>query len=98
MFDAPFCEWCERWDDEVGVIYHKTDEGRQAPLRRVALAGPRPDDLKSIDGLRYTPTFVLLDQGLEVGRILGYPGEANFWGLLGQLLHSIGPRAKRSSY
>ena len=89
MFDAPFCEWCERWDEEVGVIYHKTDEGRRAPLRRLALSAPRPDDLESIEGLRYTPTFVLLDQGREIGRILGYPGEANFWGLLGQLLQSI---------
>jgi hypothetical protein len=42
--------------------------------------------------IRYTPTFVLVDNGQEVGRIEGYPGDAFFWGLLERLLERLPPR------
>jgi hypothetical protein len=89
MFEAPFCEWCEVWDDEVGMIYHMTSEGRLAPLRRVPIHEPRPADLTPIASVRYSPTFVLLNEGHEVGRIVGYPGEDHFWGLLQVLLDDL---------
>jgi hypothetical protein len=44
----------------------------------------------------YTPTFVLADNGREVGRIEGYPGDAFFWGLLESLLeHTPPPKPRR---
>ena len=93
MFEQESCPWCQAWDEEVGVIYHKTDEGRRAPLRRVDFDGRRPADLAQIGPIVYSPTFVLLDQGREVGRIAGYPGEDHFWGLLGELLAQLPPAA-----
>jgi thioredoxin-related protein len=89
MFETAGCPWCEAWDREVGVVYGKTEAGRRAPLRRVALDGPRPADLGQIDDIVYTPTFVLLDEGREIGRILGYPGDNHFWGLLGMILDNL---------
>ena len=89
MFESPVCEWCAVWEREVGVVYHKTEEGRRAPLRRVSLAGRRPSDLTDLAGIVYTPTFVLIEHGRERGRILGYPGEAHFWGLLGELIRRL---------
>jgi hypothetical protein len=89
MFETRACEWCEQWREDVGVVYPKTPEGRAAPLRRVDLDAPRPADLAGVANVIYTPTFVLFDQGREVGRILGYPGEAHFWGLLGVLLQKL---------
>ena len=89
MVDEPGCPYCAQWEAEVGDAYARTDEGRRAPLMRVdirdlthdgALAGP----------VLYTPTFVLLVDGREAGRIEGYPGEDFFWGLLGQLLDGAG--------
>jgi hypothetical protein len=38
-----------------------------------------------------TPVFVLIDQGREIGRIRGYPGEVNFWGLIENLVAKIVP-------
>ncbi len=38
---------------------------------------------------QYIPTFVLIDEGKEVGRIEGYPGEDFFWGMLGKLLEKL---------
>lgn len=86
MFEQEACEWCEAWNKEVGIVYKKTDEGKLAPLRRVDIFDPRPKDLKDMPTPHFTPTFVLMDKGKEIGRIRGYPGEDFFWGMLGELL------------
>lgn len=89
MFESDSCEWCELWHEEIGVVYAKTAEARTAPLRRVSIEDPVPGDLEHIRGIHYTPTFVLMEDGREVGRILGYPGEDFFWGLLGMELEKL---------
>ena len=86
MFEEAGCPWCARWDSEIAAIYPKTTEGRRAPLRRVDLHSTWPEDLPDLKAVYYTPTFVLIDKGREVGRILGYPGEDFFWGLLAELI------------
>ena len=85
MFDQPGCPWCARWEREIAPIYPKTALGQRAPLRRVDIRAARSDELKTIVGVRYTPTFVLVDSGAEIGRIVGYLGEDQFWGLLQEL-------------
>lgn len=92
MFKAPGCSWCEVWEKELGGVYPKTSEGKQAPLRRIALS-----DQKGVSGLdlpvRGTPTFVLMDKGREIGRIRGYPGEEFFWAMLDDLLARLKKKA-----
>ena len=34
----------------------------------------------------FTPTFILVKDGQEMGRIEGYPGQDFFWGLLEMML------------
>ena len=88
MFKAPGCTWCEVWEKELGGVYPKTTEGKQAPLRRITLS-----EQKGMSGLelpvRRTPTFVLMDKGEEIGRIQGYPGEEFFWVMLDDLLSKL---------
>ncbi len=80
MFERKYCPWCVRWKKDIGSFYHKTDEGKIAPLRIVDMDEKRPDDLKDIRGLVWSPTFVLLDDdGREVGRMEGYQNEEAFW-------------------
>ena len=64
-------------------------EGKQAPLRRVDIHDDMPEDLLEIAPVIYTPTFVLLHEGVEIGRIKGYPGEDFFWGMLDQLIKKL---------
>ena len=89
MFEEKWCHWCERWNEEIGVIYHKTDEGAVAPLRRLDIHDGVPDGIELARRPQYTPTFVLIDNGREIGRIEGHPGEDFFWGLLGRLLKRL---------
>lgn len=89
IFESDSCEWCDLWHEEIGVVYAKTAEARIAPLRRVSIEDPVPGDLEHVRGIHYTPTFVLMEDGEEVGRILGYPGEDFFWALLGMELEKL---------
>ncbi|MGB3271886.1 MAG: hypothetical protein WBA66_03175 [Xanthobacteraceae bacterium] len=86
MFERAGCVWCVRWHGEVGAVYERTPEGRMAPLRRVDVGAGRVDEPALATPVRYTPTFVLVDRGREVGRITGYSGDDAFWGLLGKML------------
>ena len=89
MFEQAGCVWCKTFDREIAPVYGKTEEGARAPLRRVDVDGTAPTDLTFIRTERLTPLFVLIDKGREIGRIRGYPGEDNFWGLLGVLVKKL---------
>ena len=89
MFEQAGCTWCEAFDREIAPIYPKTTEGQRAPLRRVNIDRSLPPDLAFIELERLAPLFVLVQNGHEIGRIRGYPGEDNFWGLLGVLIKKL---------
>lgn len=86
MLEEKHCSWCALWNREVGEVYARTDEGRAAPLMRHDIRRPLPDWVRLARRAHYTPTFVLLRDGVEAGRIEGYPGEEFFYGLLQRLL------------
>ena len=86
MFERAGCPWCARWDAEVAPAYMKTEEGRAAPLRRHNLDQGQPKDIVLQSPVRYTPTFVLVDDGHEKGRITGYIDNGMFWGILKQMI------------
>ncbi|MEJ8474571.1 transcriptional regulator [Roseibium algae] len=89
MLEQPGCVWCKRWNEEIGVIYSKTEEGRQAPLRRVDITEAWPSDLENVRRERMTPTFILIDEGQEVARLRGYPGDNFFWPMLSDMLFKL---------
>ena len=90
MFEEAGCMWCARWNDEVADIYPLSAEGVVAPLVRLQIDDPVPADLTFQRRVTFTPTFVLAVDGVETGRIEGYPGEDFFWGLLVVLFDRAG--------
>ena len=90
MVEQPGCNYCLQWHSEIGPIYPKTPEGAAAPLQTVQLRAPLPEGISFVGPAVFTPTFVLVQDGAEVGRIEGYPGEDFFWGLLGMMLRQTG--------
>lgn len=73
------CGVCDQWKQEVGVIYPKTEEAKTLPLRTVSVHDKPPADLGFVKGVMYTPTFVVVEDGREVGRIVGYISDYFFW-------------------
>ena len=90
MGERDGCYWCERWNQEIGGIYPKTDKGERAPLVSVDINAPLPEGITLKRRIHYTPTFILLVDGVEHDRIEGYPGEDFFWGLLSMLIENAG--------
>lgn len=90
MVESASCEWCEMWHNEIGIIYSKTPEGKYAPLKRIDIADFSSGSMVKIRLPNFTPTFVILKDGREVARIIGYPGEDFFWQRLQAALKKIG--------
>ncbi len=88
------CPYCRAWEIQVGSIYNKTDESRVAPLHRIAIDELGRTHYIFNEPVRYTPTFVVMDRGVEIGRIVGYSDEAMFWGLLREILDRMEPRVR----
>lgn len=85
MFESPACPWCAAWEAEVGPGYPLSPEGAVAPLERVRF-GTLPEGVSLVAPPRVTPTFVLIHDGAEIGRIEGYPGADFFWAMLDRLI------------
>lgn len=88
MIEQAGCTYCERFNAEIAPAYPNTPEGQRAPLRRVDLHAPWPEDLSTIRKEPFTPTFVLVEDNKELARLRGYPGDEHFWFLLNQMLES----------
>lgn len=91
MFERDGCIYCQRWNEQVGPAYPNTPEGAAAPLLRIDIKQALPEGITLTAGRPFlTPTFVLTDDGTEVGRLEGYPGDEFFWFLLDGLLEKTG--------
>lgn len=89
MFGEPGCPWCKRWHAEVGPGYARSSEGRRAPLRELDLADASKTGVAFLTPVNFSPTFVLVENDREVGRITGYPGADFFWGMMGELIAKL---------
>jgi hypothetical protein len=78
MFEQAGCVY-QRWERDVGSLYEKTDEARMLPLRRVDIQNQGASGITLASPVRFTPTFVVADDGREIGRITGYSNDNAFW-------------------
>ena len=85
MVEQQGCYYCLEWKDQLGHIYPKTPEGKYAPLKTIDIT-----EVAELDGLQrdviFTPTFVLMENDKELGRLEGYSSEDFFWELLEVIL------------
>lgn len=89
MYEQAGCVWCKRFDAEIAPAWPKTEQGKRAPIRRVDIHAPVPEDLADITIERFTPTFVLVEDGKEIARLRGYPGDEFFWHLADEMLSKL---------
>ena len=87
MVEETGCRFCRKWDADVGPAYLSSPEGRFAPLKRVKRGAP---EIAGFAPATYTPTFILVRDQTELGRITGYPGASFFWEELAPLLQAAG--------
>lgn len=86
IVEAPRCPFCAAFRREVLPSYALHPFGRAAPLTAVPIDGPWPDGLALARAPQASPTFILLENGMEIGRFEGYDNPQTFWRALGGLL------------
>lgn len=89
MFEQAGCVYCRRWDAEIGPGYPKTKEGMLAPLKRLDIHAKVPDGIKLKRPATITPTFILIEDGQEVGRLVGYGGSEFFYEMLAGVIAKL---------
>lgn len=96
MVEARGCAWCIHWHKQIGPAYPKTEQGQRAPLKRIDIRDVASLGLSLSSPVTTPPTFVLVENGREIGRIVGHPGDEFFWGLLDELLQKLPPEPRKS--
>ena len=87
MVEDRGCPYCARFDAEARDSYVNSAEGRLAPLVRRRRGDPA---IARLERIVYSPTFVLLVEGREVGRTVGYQGADLFWMEIASLMRKAG--------
>jgi hypothetical protein len=93
MIGDPGCPYCARFEREVAPGYVASEDGKLAPLVR---RDRRDADVAFIERVVFSPTFVMLMHGREVGRIVGYSGADLFWMQIAALIEDVRIALKRS--
>ena len=89
MFEQKACPFCAAFNREIAPDYLRSRAGGIAPLRHVDIYESRTGGIDGLEPAVFTPTFVLVDKGREVGRLLGYPGRRFFYPEIRMLLDKL---------
>lgn len=90
MVTARGCVYCDRWQAQIGPGHAASASGRAAPLFEVDVDGPFPDGLALARRPRITPSFILLSDRVERGRVEGYVGQDHFYPVLHRMMQQAG--------
>jgi hypothetical protein len=85
-FEVPGCIYCNVFRRDVLPSYALSAAGRAAPIRFLDLNDEASNRLSLNEPVRIVPTVVVMKDGAEVGRIVGYLGPQNFYRMLDGLL------------
>lgn len=86
MFTSKDCPVCQAWEREIGSVYQKSNYQVALPLTRVNFSAGTSDRMSLQEPISGTPTFIILENGEEVGRILGFTDKEMFWWELSSFL------------
>ena len=95
MVSEAGCEFCRAWRAQIAPGFDRSGPGVAAPLSEVDMDGPYPDGLALAGRPRVTPSFILLDRGVETGRVEGYVGARDFYPVLERMMTRAGVAVPR---
>jgi hypothetical protein len=89
VIDQADCLASVRFRREIVPQYSGKNIDSVASMKRVTVHRRWPKELSGIKPPRYTPYFILVEDGAEVGRFGGYSRPAAFWRKLDRLLAKL---------
>ena len=90
VFEIEGCAYCGVFRRDVLPSYQLSQHAKEAPIRFVDVNDPAADRIRLDGNISMVPTFVLLKDNHEVGRIPGYLAPESFFQLLKQLIQQAG--------
>ena len=86
VLEAPGCTFCTVFRRDVLPSYQSSEQARSVPVRFLDVNDSAVEQL-GLDGpINIVPTFVVLKNNKEIGRIPGYVGPENFYHSINYLL------------
>ena len=85
---SDYCVFCKAWERDVGRLYGDTEYAKKAPLYKIdiSLFSEHFTDVRK--NVSVTPTFILMSENDEIGRIVGYQNsDMFFWALSKYIPH-----------
>ena len=86
VIEARGCPMCRLFRDEIAPAYRTTARAKRAPLRFVDVAHTDPATLNLSSPVEIVPTVILMRDGVEVDRLVGYTGPEIFMQAIGVML------------
>lgn len=86
VIEARGCPMCRLFRDEIAPAYRATARAERAPLRFVDVAHTDPATLNLASPVEIVPTVVLMRDGVELDRLVGYTGPEIFMRAVGVML------------
>jgi thioredoxin-related protein len=88
VMEAPGCTYCELFRRDVLPSYQASERAKDMPIRFLDVNDTTPEALGLESGIDIVPTFVVLKNHKEVGRIPGYMGPEYFFHSINHLVSS----------
>ena len=89
VFEHADCTYCRVFRRDVLPKYKNSTAGSSVPLRFVDIEKSDTSALSLKSRIHVVPTVVLMKEGKEIDRIVGYWGPDNFFKLLAQMLIKV---------
>ena len=86
VFEHPDCQFCRVFRRDVLPRYQEAPTANRAPIRFIDIERTETASLRLRGGIHVVPTFVLMEDGREVDRIVGYWAPENFFKMLSYML------------
>lgn len=86
VFEHEDCRYCRIFRSDVLPRYRDNGQEARAPIRFIRVEHTDTRRMNLHGGIHMVPTFVLMQDGQEVGRITGYWAPDNFFKMLANLL------------
>ena len=79
MVTSDHCPSCQAWELNIGKVYDKSPYATSLPLTRVEIGSKMPGGVTFQKPVVGTPTFLIIQNGQEIGRQNGYHDAEMFW-------------------
>ena len=86
VIEARRCPMCQLFRDEIAPVYRATARAKRTPLRFVDVSFTDPATLNLVAPIEIVPTVVLMRDGTEIDRLVGYTGPEIFMSVVGRML------------